>query len=152
MLKILKEYFQAGKEEILRVKYVILATSLYLIIFEIFFHDRSNCIIQNILGFPCPTCGMTRAYKSLFSLDFKDAFYYHPLFWIIPFAATILLLREHRHFKKLDNRFLWLSLAIIFIAVYIIRMIILFPEKEPLDYQWESILGYILSKIQEIIN
>ncbi|MGL5702740.1 MAG: DUF2752 domain-containing protein [Cetobacterium sp.] len=37
----------------------------------------------NIFGIPCPTCGITRAFISLINFNFKEAFRFHPLFWII---------------------------------------------------------------------
>ena len=40
------------------------------------------CLMKNTTGFPCPSCGMTRAYTEAFKLNFKKAFYYHPLLYI----------------------------------------------------------------------
>ena len=39
-----------------------------------------TCPILFMTGISCAGCGMTRAWLSLFRLDFGAAFYYHPLF------------------------------------------------------------------------
>lgn len=43
-----------------------------------------GCPILNVLGVPCPGCGMTRALLNALRLDFSAAFAYHPMFWSVP--------------------------------------------------------------------
>ena len=54
------------------------------------FFNKSICLFINIFGIPCPACGMTRAYMSLAHLDIRGAFYYHPLFWSVPFILSLI--------------------------------------------------------------
>ena len=53
-----------------------------------------KCPTRFIFGIPCATCGMTRAFLSAAKLDFKAAFYYHPLFGIIGIELIYLIFRK----------------------------------------------------------
>ena len=68
------------------------------------------CMIRNVTGYPCPGCGMTRAHIEVLKLNFKKAFYYHPLF-IFP---SIIHISKYYFFcsdfsKKIENSKLYLS-------------------------------------------
>lgn len=65
-----------------------------------------NCPIAALLGVPCPTCGVTRAMLSLFSLDFKGYMGYHPL--ALPLSASVVLLL---HVKVIRKRF-WIYIFV----------------------------------------
>lgn len=144
---IIKEYFDEAKNKLWGMKFPLAVIVVYLAIFEIFFPDRTNCLVQNITGFPCPTCGMTRAYKSLLHLDIKGAFEWHPLFWLVPLVAVVMLLQNHRHFKKINMTYFSLGIFIPSILVYTYRMVQIFPNSEPLDYEWSSLLGSFIKMI-----
>lgn len=75
-----------------------------------------TCPILFMTGISCAGCGMTRAWMSLLRLDFKSAFYYHPLFWL-PALMIILFLFN----KKIFRKWYWVWAAL-FLAVYGIRM------------------------------
>ncbi len=75
-----------------------------------------TCPILFMTGISCAGCGMTRAWLSLFRLDFRAAFYYHPLFWL-PALIMILFLLDKKTFKQ----WYWLWAAL-FLLVYAIRM------------------------------
>ena len=47
----------------------------------------SGCISKALFGVSCPACGMTRAFFSAITLNFKAAFYYNPAWWTVPLAA-----------------------------------------------------------------
>lgn len=90
------------------------------IILLVFYH----CPFLYFFGIPCPGCGMTRALLSMIRLDFKEAFYYHPLFVMVIIAAIYVLLKQTgkvRMSKTAENKLL-LAICILFIAVYIIRL------------------------------
>ncbi len=110
-----------------------------------------GCPIRNITGFPCPGCGMTRAYLSAFQLDFQSAFYWHPL-WLL--AVPLILVGVFRpqglfKSKRADN-ILWISLAIVFFGVYILRMALFFPHTPPMDYNRESVFYQIYTWITSL--
>lgn len=97
--------------------------------------DGILCIFKKNIGIPCPACGMTRSYFSLLSGDIKKAFFYHPLFLLPIFICVLFLLRNNAYLSKLwKSNILWVIIFIIIISVYIIRMLLLFPNIPPLDY------------------
>ena len=97
----------------------------------------SPCIIYHVAGIPCPACGLTRAFISLARLDFGQAFAYPPLF-----LAVILLpfLAFERISPKWRN-ILSFSLLGVFIVVWIVRMVLLFPDTPPMTFNENSLLS-----------
>jgi hypothetical protein len=64
--------------------------------------DFSPCIVKNVTGFACPSCGSTRALMKIFQGNFTEAFFWNPigylylvLLLIFPFWLTFDLI-----FKK----------------------------------------------------
>lgn len=102
--------------------------------------QRSICFIYNITGLPCPSCGMTRAFLSLGRLDFMKAFQNHPLFLLVPVLF-------YSYFK--GNQKLLIAICLLFIIVWIIRMILYFPSVEPMNYNRNSIFGMIITYFKE---
>lgn len=84
-----------------------------------------KCPFYYIFNFPCAGCGITRAYKSLLALDIKQAFRYHPLFWIV---APVLLYLVHenilpKRFSPKTETVILYSVCAAFLLVYVIRLI-----------------------------
>lgn len=79
-----------------------------------------GCPIKWMTGVSCAGCGMTRALFYAAQLRFDKAFYYHPLFWMVPFCILFFLFREKLS-KKIQNGIAWTVLAC-FAAVYVIRI------------------------------
>lgn len=79
-----------------------------------------TCPIKFLTGISCAGCGMTRAYLALLHFDLKQAFYYHPLFWLPPIVLMTFLA------KKNLNRHIYRGILIIsaalFIFVYLYRL------------------------------
>lgn len=89
------------------------------IILLVFYH----CPFLYIFGIPCPGCGMTRALLKAAMLDFRAAFYYHPLFFVVVIAAIYMILKHTGKIKiskKTENKLLAV-ICTLFIIVYIIR-------------------------------
>ena len=121
------------KKSFVMFLFIGIVSLLFSLIFK-----RSPCLFLNLTGIPCPSCGMTRAYISLFRGNIFQAFYYHPLF-LAPFVIIIMMQEKIRANKKLFNGLVIFLTAIIFV-VYVIRLILLFPEKEPLVFFSDAIL------------
>ncbi len=99
---------------------VIFAIVLIGVIYSIFFLTGIGCPIKFITGVSCPGCGMTRAVYCSMALDFEKAFYYHPLFVVLPLSSIILLLLKLTNKNKAFR--LVLSLTVMaFIVTYFIR-------------------------------
>lgn len=98
-----------------------------------------TCPIKFITGVSCPGCGMTRAYLSLLKLDFKSAYYYHPLFILPAFGLIIYIFRGK--FSKKSLRGLEIFFVLVFLTVYVFRMmdprdsIVVFRPYESIFYR-----------------
>lgn len=107
-----------------------------------------GCPIKFMTGIPCAGCGMTRAWLSVMKLKFADAFSYHPLFWLVPFGGIFLMNR-----KRIPPKAACVitgSLVVLFITVYIIRMIN--PEDTVVKINfYESAIWHTLEKVREIL-
>jgi hypothetical protein len=42
-------------------------------------NDKSICLIKQVTGLPCPSCGATRSIILFVNGDFKDAMFYNPI-------------------------------------------------------------------------
>lgn len=100
----------------------------------------TNCFIRGIFGIPCPSCGISRAIISFLNRDLGMAFKYHPLFWL-PLAVLVVSIINKKYFKKL-----LLVSIIIFIVIYIIRMLMFFPDTEPMKYNEKSMFNQLRVK------
>jgi len=84
------------------------------------------CPFLFITGIPCPLCGMTRAFFSVFRLDFKSSFYYHalwPLVLVTLPTYILLIINKIKVNKKLETT-LSILIALLFLGYYIFRHII----------------------------
>lgn len=105
---------------------------------------NKGCPTKMLLGISCPGCGMTRACLAVLRFDFKDAFFYHPLFILVPFMGIAFLWKER--FPKRLLRAFWIGISIIFILVWLYRL--LFWKDGIIGICFaDSILGKILDKI-----
>lgn len=50
------------------------------------------CVFKALTGFPCPTCGSTRAVAHLAHADFRSAFAMNPVVCVIVLAAVAVFL------------------------------------------------------------
>ncbi len=107
-----------------------------------------SCVVRNATGFPCPSCGITRAYLALFKADFSMAFFMHPLFWILPIILILYIIKPNFFSNKSKQcRFLLTLVIALFLVVYIIRMILFFPHTEPMNYNHDAYVNLLFEKI-----
>lgn len=133
-----KKLFSSEWQDIKAIIVIILFYFFMSMIFDI------GCPILWITGISCAGCGMTRAWISLLHLDFKTAFYYHPLFWLPAIMVVVYFLKS-----KLPKRVLSILSAgaiFLFLIIYILRMsdtsdsIVIFQP-------WEGIIGKVISQL-----
>lgn len=122
-------------------KFLIIFTVIGLISIISYIIGISPCLFYDITGVPCPSCGMTRAYVSLFHLDIKSAFFYHPLFFTMPFCILPQFLKYcfNIKIKKSTQTAYYSLLLFIFIVVWIIRLYLYFPNIEPMTFNTNSL-------------
>jgi len=103
------------------------------------------CLFKNFSGLPCPGCGMTRAYLSLFKFDLASAFYYHPLFLLPVMVAIIIIFKKNEFFMRLyKSRLLWGCVLTVFILLWIVRLVLFFPDTPPMDYNPKALIPQLL--------
>lgn len=93
---------------------------VFLFIFLIYMF--TGCPIRLLTGVSCAGCGMSRAYFSLLHLDFCGAFHYHPLF-ICPIIFVAVYIAEKFGFPQKYVKAIYGTMIILFIGVYVVRMI-----------------------------
>lgn len=105
------------KERLLKdLPFIIFITIFYYVLYRL----GIGCPIKFITGISCPGCGMTRAWISALHLDFKSAFYYHPLFFSVPFMLILFVCKEKVNNKILKIFFILIVLA--YVTIYAIRL------------------------------
>lgn len=119
---------------------MIPAIASIMIVYGLFNILGIGCPIKFVTGISCIGCGMTRAWLSVLHFNFKDAFYYHPAFWIPPFILILLCLKNKKS-EKYYKIFMFTSIAI-FVIIYFVRLI--WPYNDIVVFQPEN---NILSKI-----
>lgn len=130
-------------KKILKMFAVLAGSFLAIIFLDI------GCVIRSVFGFPCPGCGSTRAVVQFLEGHIVDAFYWHPLFWLTPVLLLLILLKGERIFRnKTANRVFWIVIAVIYLSVYFSRMILLFPDTPPMDYNYDA----LLYRLYEIVH
>lgn len=116
---------------------VFFIIGLISIVYYLFF-GKSICLFYNIYGISSPSCGMTRAYIHLLKLDIKKAFYYHPLFWLVPFLIITYSYKNKKYFYFITT---------IFLLVWIIRLYMYFPNKEPFMFNENALIPRLYNKL-----
>ena len=53
-------------------------------------NTKTVCIMKNLTGIPCPSCGSTRSVASIFKGNLQQAILLNPLGYVIFFALLIL--------------------------------------------------------------
>ena len=100
------------------------------------FTNFGVCILYSIVGIPCPACGMTRAFFSLPNI--RQAFFFHPLFFTVPLVPFMALASP-----KVRN-IISAALIALFIGVWVVRMVTMFPHTPPMNYNYGSWLQRLL--------
>ena len=105
-------------------KYVKLLIPLTLIaaVYIIFHVVGIGCPIKFVTGISCPGCGMSRACLWLLALDFSTAFYFHPLYWLVPLFPILYILRETKVLPKKPYDISIIIICSLFIIVWLVRM------------------------------
>ncbi len=130
----------------------LVIVALISIIINIFTKGQGTiCIISNTTGLPCPSCGLTRSVMYAMTFRFKEAFHYQPLVFFLPIFILLLGYGVVKENKKILRNTIYL-IGIVAIVVWVIRMIIYFPDVEPMTYRWGSIVGRLINYILNILG
>ncbi len=109
--------------EIRDLKTKIIITVSYFLILAVLYHFHVTCIFRKFLSFPCPGCGMTRAWVSVVQLDLGTAFNYHFMFWSIPILYLYFLFDGKLLKNKKLNKAVFILIAVGFLFEWILKIL-----------------------------
>ena len=134
------------KNKIIKFIFFAILTLIYIKILKNI--TGTACVVSGVTGFPCPGCGMTRAWISFLKGDITNAFKYNPLYLLVLFIAIGYLIIYIKNIKlKRLNKIIF-TILVVFLMVYVIRMILYFPNVEPMTYNKNA----FLPQITELFN
>lgn len=113
----------------------------------------TTCVFRSTLGIPCPGCGMTRAWLHVLHGEWQAALQQHPLFWLVP---PVLITWAAFHWRlprgkaARFNQNLLIGAGALMIAVYIIRMVLLFPHTDPMIYNHQAFTARLIRLIRQL--
>ena len=131
----------SNKKKLILAYVIFFLVGIALVVLSLF-KIPFECMFYNYTSIPCPSCGMTRAFKSLLSFDIMQAFWYHPLF---PLVATFPYI-----FVKKDTKLLYI-VGGIFIVTWIVRLVLLFPDVPPMVQNTSAYLYKVFMYIKGLI-
>lgn len=108
--------------KIKNLKNKLLIIPFFIIMYILLYLLDTTCIIKYFTNIPCPGCGLTRAYLSLFKLDLYKAFHYHPLFWTIPILFLYYLFDGKLFKNKVINNLILIVIILLFINHWIYKV------------------------------
>lgn len=84
-----------------------------------------SCIFKQFTGIYCPGCGMTRAFYSILSFNFVNAFFYNIL--SIPLFIFLIIFIYNLIIDVVKNRFSFIPILFkLFSKYYIVIIVLLF--------------------------
>ena len=89
-----------------------------------YFNIGIPCLFYKITGLKCPGCGITRLIFSLIKLDFRQAFFYNPLvFILLPFIGFYIIYQEYLYITKKEDKIIKKIPSYIYYVLIIILII-----------------------------
>lgn len=146
---VIKEAFALLWNDIKNMKTAILFIFLYLFVNRRFFY--SGCLWVTVTGFPCPSCGLTRAGLALLRGEFQKAWEIHPFIYAI--AALGLLFGIYRYILQKNQKvFVKCLIALILgmLIFYFYRMYYIFPDKPPMSYYRHNVIRILSDELKRL--
>lgn len=149
-VEIIKQTFVRLFADVKNMKWLLLLGFIYWGTVQLKLHRF--CPLVQIVGFPCPGCGVTRGVTSILLFRYREAFSYNPtafiwvLFFIYCFIYRYVLGRKIPNLKNI-----FIVLVVIMTLVYIYRMYNYFPSDKPLEFNEKNTLGHIIPGYNEYI-
>ncbi len=109
-----------------RIRSLLIAL-IIMILFLFLWFVRPNCIFKDLIGIPCPACGLTRAFENIFCGNFINSFDYNILgFPLFIFGSAMIGMLIYDLFKNDDlfvrflticfNRYYWLIIVMLLLS------------------------------------
>ena len=104
-------------------KYLLLLLLLYFVLVYILFNMLGiTCVFLEILGLPCPGCGMTRAALSLVKFDIVSAAKYNITVFFMPYVFVYVFFDV----KGKVHNYIMIWIAFVAILNWILKLIMFF--------------------------
>lgn len=139
-----KEKYPPNKKESVKGLFACIKglTIIAAIILALWSFSGTSCIFRSIIGLPCPACGMTRATIGLMKGNVSWAFKMNPAVFLVPIVFLFLFLEKALNIN-ISFKW-WMACCIIIAVIYVVRMILFFPQAEPMIINYNSLLFRIL--------
>ena len=82
-----------------------------------------GCLFRTFFHVVCPGCGMTRAVVSLLRLDFRAAWGYHPMVFVLPVMVLYFLFDGRLFRQKWVNRCIWIGIGLGFAVSWLSHLV-----------------------------
>ena len=152
----MKRVLKAVSKAAVGVAAVVLLLILYRLI---------GCPFRFLFGVPCPGCGMTRAGRAIVQGRFAESLVWHPLFVPTVLVVGAAIIARWRTLGtdvinvisggfSLDavSKTVVFVAALLFVAVYVARMIYMFPHTEPMMFNQGALLFRVLRLFSQLLS
>lgn len=135
-------FFKLLWQDLYQIKWPVLVIILYWILTDYIY--GIFCPLKIFCGYPCPCCGISRAYLKMLQWKWNEAFELNPMSYTWFFVGFILFIQQY-FFKpqRINMHIFTIIICIITILVFGINMKQKFPEQEPYTYYENNILSQI---------
>jgi len=111
------------------------------------------CFSKILFGIPCPACGMTRAFFLLLQGKLTESIQMNPMLLLVLLMGIVYGIMK----KVLKKSFLFIKYYVIIcllllIGVYVYRMYLYFPNREPYTYYYKNLLHFLFLIVRNITN
>jgi hypothetical protein len=122
----------------------------YIAVSRVFF--SATCPFYRVLGIPCAGCGMSRAAYFALTGQFARAFYLNPLIFVIVLFAIYCFVFRYILGQAIPGFIAGLiTIPILMIIFYIIRMYLYFPDRVPYVYNYGNLLEQSIPGYRDFI-
>lgn len=110
------------------------------------------CPLVQIVGFPCPGCGVTRGCVSILLGRFNSAFIFNPTsFMWVSFFIYCGIFRYFFKMKPPKMVALFFAILTIMVIVYIFKLTHVFPGEAPFEFNEKNTLGHFFPGYNEFV-
>jgi hypothetical protein len=143
--------YDAGAQlwaDIITMKWVVILIIAYFVFMRNILY--SLCPMVLLTGYPCPACGLTRAFVCMLQFDWSGALKVHPFIYIIVIYLFAFVWNRYIRLAQMGSKLTWAAILIIIamLIYYIWRMIYIFPGEPPMSYYYRNLLAILKSIIQ----
>ena len=122
-------------------KFIPTFALFYVVIFLIRKIFSTVCYFRILFGIPCPACGISRAFSLILKGHFILAFKMHPMIYFVIFWCLLFIIQRYFN-NNLSSIFKFYTIIciILFIVIYVYRMVIMYPNVYPMIYNNNNLL------------